>query len=87
MKIKLFLLLTVLAWLPALADTGLVGKVIDASSNKPVADATVMLDSQGLTATTGPDGAFAFTNAKAGSDNLIVRCYCKFNLRLLPHWL
>lgn len=75
MKIKLFLLLTVLAWLPALADTGLVGKVIDASSNKPVADATVMLDSQGLTATTGPDGAFAFTNAKAGSDNLIVIAY------------
>ena len=58
MKLKLFLLLTMLVSASALwAQTGVQGTVIDAKSGLPVVGATVMLDNQGNTVTTGPSGA------------------------------
>lgn len=75
MRIKLFLLLALLLSMPALADTGLQGVVIDAKTSQPVAGATVMLDNQGLTATTGPSGDFLIGNAQAGKDRLLIMGY------------
>lgn len=54
MKLKLFLLLTMLVSATGLwAQTGVQGTVIDAKSGLPVVGATVMLDNQGNTVTTG----------------------------------
>jgi hypothetical protein len=61
--------------LPLLAETGLRGVVIDAQSGQPVADATVMLDNQGITVSSGPNGDFSITNAKAGKDRLLIIGY------------
>ncbi|MCQ2287848.1 MAG: TonB-dependent receptor [Muribaculaceae bacterium] len=72
MKLKLFLLLTLLACLPAWAQTGLKGVVKDAKSGQPVAGVTVLLDNQGITVTTGPNGDFSISGAKAGNDVLLV---------------
>ena len=72
MKIKLFLLLTLVACLPAWAQTGLKGVVRDAKSGQPVAGVTVLLDNQGITVTTGPNGDFSISGATAGHDALIV---------------
>lgn len=75
MRIILFFLLTLLLSVPAMAGTGLQGVVIDARTSQPVAGATVMLDEQGLTATTGPGGDFLIEGAKAGSDRLLIMGY------------
>ncbi len=72
MKLKLFLLLTLLACLPAWAQTGLKGVVTDAKSGQPVAGITVLLDNQGITVVTGPNGDFQLSGAKAGHDVLLV---------------
>ncbi len=72
---KLLLLLTLLVALPALAQTGVRGTVLDAKSGMPVAGITVMLDDQGLMTVTGQDGAFAITDAQAGHDQIIVLGY------------
>lgn len=72
MKLKLFLLLTLLACLPSWAQTGLKGVVTDAKSGQPVAGITVLLDNQGITVTTGPNGDFLISGAKAGNDVLLV---------------
>jgi len=55
--------------------TGVQGVVIDAKSNQPVVGATVMLDNQGNTVTTGPNGDFLISDAQPGSDVLIVIGY------------
>lgn len=75
MRLKLFLLLTFLMSLPALAETGLQGVVIDSQTGQPVAGATVMLDNQGITVTTGPDGDFLINDAQPGKDKLLVLGY------------
>lgn len=72
MRLKLFLLLSLLVGFSALADTGLRGVVIDSKTGAPVPGATVILDNQGLTATAGADGSFYLEGAKAGKDKLIV---------------
>ena len=72
MKLKLFMLLALLACLPAWAQTSLKGVVKDAKSGQPVAGVTVLLDKQGIAVTTGPNGDFSITGAKAGSDMLLV---------------
>ena len=72
MKLKLFMLLTLLACLPAWAQTGLKGVVIDAKSGQPVAGVTVLLDNQGITVTTGPNGDFSISGAAAGQDVLFI---------------
>ncbi len=76
MKLKLFLLLTLLVSLPAIAQqASLRGVVINSKSSQPVAGLTVMLNGQGASATTGPNGDFLITGAQAGSDQLLVLGY------------
>ena len=75
MRLKLFMLLTLLAVLPSLAGTGVRGVVVDSRSGQPVPGATVMLDNQGNTVTTGPNGDFSITDAQAGKDLVYVLGY------------
>lgn len=76
MRLKLFLLMLLTVTLPALAQkTALSGKVVDSSTGLPVAGAIVMLDNQGLSVTTGPNGEFLINNANLGNDNLVVIAY------------
>ncbi|MBQ7690162.1 MAG: carboxypeptidase regulatory-like domain-containing protein [Muribaculaceae bacterium] len=76
MRLKLFILLWLLACMPALAQhTGLRGVLVDAKTNAPVAGAIVILDGQGTTVTSGPEGDFLITEARPGSDVLLVLTY------------
>ena len=76
MRLKLFLLLLLTAVLPSLAQsTGVAGTVVDSNTGAPVAGASVMLDNQGLYATTDPSGAFTISNAQAGTDLLVIVAY------------
>lgn len=75
MRLKLLLLLTLLLSVPALADTGLQGVVIDSRSGQPVAGATVILDNQGVAVVTGPSGDFLISGAQPGKDRLLVLGY------------
>lgn len=75
-RFKLFILLTLIAVLPALAQqVGLYGVVVDTRSGQPVAGATVLLDEQGNTVTTGLDGGFQISDARPGRDLLVVLGY------------
>ncbi|MBR5102760.1 MAG: carboxypeptidase regulatory-like domain-containing protein, partial [Muribaculaceae bacterium] len=75
MRLKLFLLFTLLASLPLMAQTGLQGVVIDARSGAAVPGAFIMLDDQGITVTSGPDGDFSISNAQPGKDRITVVAY------------
>jgi len=76
MRLKLFLLLLLTVAIPSFAQsTGVAGTVVDSGTGAPVAGASVMLDNQGLYATTDPSGAFTISNAKAGSDLLVIVAY------------
>ena len=76
MRVKLFLLLSLLVALPALAQrTGVRGSVVDAKTGLPVVGATVMLDEQGISVMSGPNGDFSISDAVAGSDRLLVLSY------------
>ncbi|MDE6175463.1 MAG: carboxypeptidase-like regulatory domain-containing protein, partial [Duncaniella sp.] len=76
MRLKLFLLLLLTAVIPSLAQTtGVAGTVVDSNTGAPVAGATVMLDNQGLQATTDPSGEFRISTAKAGDDLLVIVAY------------
>ena len=76
MRLKLFLLLALFAFLPLLAQhTGVQGVVVDAKSGLPVVGATVMLDNQGNAATTGSTGKFLIDDAQQGNDELLILCY------------
>lgn len=73
MRIKLFLLLSLFAVLPVLAqNTGVTGVVLSKADNQPIVGAIVTLDNQDITVTTGFDGSFRIANAKAGADKLVV---------------
>ena len=76
MRLKLFLLLALIASLPMLAqNSGVRGVVVDARNGLPVEGATVILDNQGIAATTGRNGDFLIDNARQGNDVLLVLCY------------
>ena len=76
MRLKLFLLLALMAALPTLAQrTGVQGVVMDVKSGLPVVGATVMLDNQGISATTDVEGKFLIDEARQGNDELLVLCY------------
>ncbi|MGM9811870.1 MAG: carboxypeptidase regulatory-like domain-containing protein [Muribaculaceae bacterium] len=76
MRVKLFLLLSLLVALPALSQsTGVRGLVVDAKTGLPVVGATVMLDEQGISVTSGPNGDFSISDAVAGNDRLLVLSY------------
>ncbi len=74
MRIKLFLLLLILAVMPIAAQTEIKGTVVDADNGLPVSGATILLDS-GAAATAGPNGDFLISNAKPGIDKLTVLAY------------
>ncbi len=76
MRFKLFLLLLLTAALPALAQkTGITGTVVDSDTGSPVAGATVILDNQGISATTDASGSFSISNAKPGSESITFIAY------------
>lgn len=70
MRLKLTILLLLSAMLPVLAQTGIKGYVVDARSGRPVADANILLDTQGLFAASASDGSFQITGAQSGTDQL-----------------
>ncbi|MCH4155558.1 MAG: TonB-dependent receptor [Muribaculaceae bacterium] len=76
MRLKLFLFAMIFAALPLLAQqTGVRGIVVDSESGLPVPGATVLLDKQGISVTTGSSGDFLISNAAPGSDLLTIVCY------------
>ena len=76
MRVKLFLLLSLLVALPALAQrTGVRGSVVDAKTGLPVVGATVMLDEKGISVTSGTNGDFSVSDAVAGNARLLVLSY------------
>lgn len=76
MRMKLFLLLLILAVMPVAAQhTGLQGVVVDAESGTPIVGATVLLPEQGISVTTGPSGDFQISNAKPGNHQLNILVY------------
>ena len=76
MRLKLFLLLALFATSTALAQhAGVRGVVLDARNGLPVEGATVILDNQGIVATTGHNGDFLIDDARQGNDVLLVLCY------------
>ena len=76
MRLELFLLLLLTAALPSLAQkTGLSGTVVNGYTGQPVEGASVMLNNQSIFVTTGPDGVFTVTGAKAGNDVMIVSAF------------
>ena len=70
MRLKFTILLLLSAMLPVLAQTGIKGYVVDARSGRPVADANILLDTQGLFAASASDGSFQITGAQSGTDQL-----------------
>ena len=75
MRLKLLMLLTLFACMPAIAQrAGIQGVIVDDESGSPVAGATVLLDNQGNSSVTGTDGLFRITDAKPGNDNVTVLC-------------
>ena len=75
MRLKLLMLLTLFACMPAIAQrAGIQGVIVDDESGSPVVGATVLLDNQGNSSVTGTDGLFRITDAKPGNDNVTVLC-------------
>lgn len=72
MRIKLTLLLILAAILPGMAQTGIEGRLVAAGTGAPIADANILLDNQGLFATSAGDGYFRIENAESGDDVLRV---------------
>lgn len=76
MRLRLLLVLLASAGLGAAAQgTGVSGVVVDAISGAPVSGASVMLDGQSILVVTTTDGEFRISNAKAGTDQLVVAAY------------
>ena len=76
MKLKLFLLMLLMAAVPALAQRAAVsGSVVEADTGNPIAGALVTLQNQGITVTTGPAGDFLISNAKPGATTLTAIAY------------
>lgn len=75
MRIKLTLALLLAVILPAMAQTGVRGIVVDAASGHPIADANILLQEQGLFTTSGSDGAFVINNADSGDDIIKIIAY------------
>ena len=75
MRIKLFLLSMLTAILPALADTGVTGIVVNSSTGAPFAGATVSLPEQGKMVVSGPSGDFRISHANPGETKVVVSYY------------
>lgn len=73
MKLKLFPLMLLGAAVPSVAQTAAVsGTVVDAGSGAPVSGATISIQDQGITVTTGPAGDFRISTALPGEAVLTV---------------
>jgi hypothetical protein len=73
MKFKLFLLMLLSASIPAVAQTAAVtGVVVDAGTGAPISGATISIQDQGITVTTGPGGDFRISTARPGEAVLTV---------------
>lgn len=57
------------------APTGVKGHVVDAASGRPVADAALFLNDQGIMVTSDAEGNFQITNAEPGTDVLQIVAY------------
>lgn len=67
MKLKLFPLMLLGAAVPSVAQTAAVsGTVVDAGTGAPVSGATISIQDQGITVTTGPAGDFRISTALPG---------------------
>lgn len=74
MKFKLFLLMLLAAVIPSVAQTAVVsGTVVDANTGSPVAGATISIQDQGITVTTGPAGDFRISKARPGEAMLTIQ--------------
>ncbi|MCM1110094.1 MAG: TonB-dependent receptor [Clostridium sp.] len=73
MKLRFLTLLALSTTLSLAArETTLRGTVVDASTGRPVAGATVMLEEQGVVVTTDPNGVFLLTADAPGSGGLTI---------------
>lgn len=73
MKLKLFPLMLLGAAVPSVAQTAAVsGTVVDAGTGAPVSGATISIQDQGITVTTGPAGDFRISTALPGEAVLTV---------------
>lgn len=73
MKLKLFPLMLLGAAVPSVAQTAAVsGTVVDAGTGAPVSGATISIQDQGITVTTGPAGDFRISTALPGEAILTV---------------
>lgn len=76
MRLRVFLLLLVLAVVPVAAQhTGVQGVVVDAGSGQPLGGATILLENQGKGVSSGPNGDFLISDATPGIDNLCIMAY------------
>lgn len=57
------------------APTGLKGTIVDARSGRPIGDANVLLEEQGIMVTSDAEGHFQISNAQSGSDVLSIIAY------------
>ena len=60
------------AVMPALAQTGLRGTLVDGQNGRPIANANILLTDQEIFVMSGSDGSFQITNAQVGTDVLHV---------------
>ena len=65
-------MLLLAAIVPALAQTGLKGILVDGQTGRPIADANILLSDQEIFVISGSDGSFQITNAQSGTDVLHV---------------
>lgn len=75
MRLTLTLLLATAIAGAAAAPTGLKGRLVDAVTGQPVADADILLRDQEISVTSGSDGYFQITNAAPGSDVLEIMAF------------
>ena len=74
-RIKIFLMMLLVAVVPALAQTGLKGTLVDGRSGKPVADANILIPGQNIFVVSGADGRFSISNAQPGKAQLEIVAY------------
>ncbi|MDE5979861.1 MAG: carboxypeptidase-like regulatory domain-containing protein, partial [Muribaculaceae bacterium] len=73
MKLKLFPLMLLGVAVPSVAQTAAVsGTVVDAGTGAPVSGATISIQDQGITVTTGPAGDFRISTALPGETLLTI---------------
>lgn len=80
MKLKLFPLMLLGAAVPSVAQTAAVsGTVVDAGTGAPVSGATISIQDQGITVTTGPRRGFPHLDsaARRGSADCVSPRLCR----------